>query len=465
MNFQQIVMNYHNQLIQTHRDYQTQQGELHLQFLQQRELALKEMTAALLNKPLTCGQTSESLHPFRPVGPSFSRAELEVLASGKVSDIFGSQFELQDTYYHQVRMPKPPLLFADRVLGMEGEPGSLGMGKIWYEIDVSGNSWYLHDGYMPAGLMIEAVSNPVCLLVSWLGIELHNKGQRNFRLLNCEFMFHESLVKHNTTLTSELAVDGHAHHGDNWLTFFHVDCYASGQKRLTVRKGQLGFFTDAELLGSRGLNWDAETASFNADARRDAPVVACEHRSFTKEQVSLFSNGRTAECFGTGYEMALTHSRSPRIQSGEMLMMDEVQCFDPQGGPWGLGYLKARKALQPDEWFFLCHFHNDPVMPGLLQFEGCLQAMAFYLAGLGFTLDKDGYHFEPIPEVLYELQLRGQAAPTARELIYEVFVEEVHSGDEPKLYADILVTVDGLKACYCRRMGLRLVKMEDGREG
>ncbi|MFB5673914.1 hypothetical protein ACE3NQ_10680 [Paenibacillus terreus] len=465
MNFQRTVMNYHNQLVQTHRDYQTQQGELHQQFLQQRELALAEMTAALSRKPLVLSQTSEPLHPFRPVGPSFSRAELEVLASGKVSDVFGSRFESQDKYAHQVRMPKPPLLFADRILGIEGEPGSLGLGKVWFEMDVSGDSWYLHDGCMPAGLMLESVVNLSPLLMSWLGIDTQSNGERFTRFLGCEFMFHESLVKRNTTLTSELTVDGQAHHDETWLTFHHIDSYADGQKRLTVREALVGFLTEAKLLGASGVKWDAETAEFNTDARRDAPVVACEHRSFTKEQVHLFSEGRTAECFGTGYEKAYTHTRSPRIQSGKMLMIDEVQCFDPQGGPWGSGYLKAKKTIHSNEWFFLCHFHNDPVMPGMLQLEGCLQAMAFYLAGLGFTLDKDGYRFEPIPEVMYKVEFRGQALPTDREVIYEVFVQEVHGGDEPKLYADLLVTVDGLKVCYCQGMGLRLVEMQNERKG
>ncbi|MGG4046128.1 MULTISPECIES: hypothetical protein [Paenibacillus] len=408
-------------------------------------------------KTVDSTEISKHSYPFRPVGPSFSRPELEVLTSGKISDILGDRFKFQDKYAHQTRMPKPPLLFANQVLGIEGEPGTLGLGKIWFETDVSKDSWFLHDGYMPLGLMLESMLNPCILLMSWLGIDSYNKGERRTRLIGCEFMLHESLVKADSTITSELAVDGHVNNGEMWLSFFHTDCYAAGQKHLTVRKFQLGFFTKDELLAARGVNWDAETARFNSDARRDTPVVVCEHRSFTKEQVSLFSQGRTAECFGNGYEKAFMHTKSPRIQSGKMLMMDEVECFDPQGGPWGLGYLKAKKALQPDEWFFLCHFHNDPVMPGLVQFEGCLQAMAFYLAGLGFTLDKDGYRFEPIPEVLYEVQLRGEAAPTAREVIYEVFVEEVHSGEEPKLYADLLVTVDGLKACYCRRMGLRLV--------
>jgi 3-hydroxymyristoyl/3-hydroxydecanoyl-(acyl carrier protein) dehydratase len=41
--------------------------------------------------------------------------------------------------------------------------------------------------------------------------------------------------------------------------------------------------------------------------------------------------------------------------------------------------------------------------------------------------------------------------------MYEVFVEEVHDGPIPKLYADLLCTVDGLKAFHARRMGLQLV--------
>jgi 3-hydroxymyristoyl/3-hydroxydecanoyl-(acyl carrier protein) dehydratase len=498
MNFQQTVMNYNNQLVQSHKDYQAQQGKLHLQFLQQREMALKEMTAALLNKPplawdknsspqienvvnrikemstvndlteskesFKSTESSEPLHPFQPVGPSLSRSELEVLTSGKISDIFGDLFKSQDKYAHQSRMPKPPLLFADRVLGMEGEPGSLGLGKIWFETDVSEDSWYLYDGCMPAGLMLESVVNASPLLMSWLGINTHNKGERFVRFLGCKFMFHESLVKQNTTITSELTVDAQARNGDMWVTLHHIDSYVAGQKRLTLRNAKVGFFTKAELLEARGVNWDVENARINSNARRDAPVAVCEHRSFNKEQVSLFAQGHTAECFGNGYEKALTHTRSPRVQSGDMLMIDEVGCFDPQGGPWGGGYIKARKALQPNEWFFLCHFYNDPVMPGMLQLEGCLQAMAFYLAGLGFTLDKDGYRFEPIPEVMYEVEFRGQALPTAREVIYEVFVEEVHGGEEPKLYADLLVTVDGLKVCCSRRMGLRLVKIEGERE-
>ncbi|MCB0069467.1 MAG: hypothetical protein KDD77_20030, partial [Caldilineaceae bacterium] len=50
--------------------------------------------------------------------------------------------------------------------------------------------------------------------------------------------------------------------------------------------------------------------------------------------------------------------------------------------------------------------------------------MAFYMAGLGYTLDRDGWRFEPVQDEMYKLVCRGQVIPTSRELTYEVFVEE-----------------------------------------
>ena len=51
-------------------------------------------------------------------------------------------------------------------------------------------------------------------------------------------------------------------------------------------------------------------------------------------------------------------------------------------------------------------------------FEGCLQAMAFYLAALGFTLDRDGWRFEPVPggAVPRALPRPGHARPAAARL-------------------------------------------------
>ncbi len=82
--------------------------------------------------------------------------------------------------------------------------------------------------------------------------------------------------------------------------------------------------------------------------------------------------------------------------------------------------------------------------------------MAFYLSALGYTIDRDGWRFQPIAETKFDLRCRGQVIPASKELTYEVFVEEVHDGPVPKLYADLLCTVDGLGAFHARRFGLEL---------
>jgi acyl transferase domain-containing protein/3-hydroxymyristoyl/3-hydroxydecanoyl-(acyl carrier protein) dehydratase len=413
-----------------------------------------EMVAKVEVEALPQAISSERKH--RPVGPAFTREQLEIHAGGRISDIFGPLFKQQDDYRRQVRMPKTPLLLADRVTGIDGEPGSMRLGTIWTETDVKPDSWYLHDGAMPLGIMIESGQADL-MLISWLGADFINRGERVYRLLGCELTFHGGLPRPGETLAYEIHVDGHAKHGDIRLFFFHYDCLIDGKLRLSVRNGQAGFFTDEELAHSKGVVWDPQTAEYNRDAPLHKPSVLSRYSTFSKGQVAAFAAGDVAACFGKGFEMAKTHVRSPRIAGGSMLMFEEVVEFNPQGGPWGRGYIRAEKQIQGDEWFFPGHFHNDPAMPGTLMVEGCVQAMAFYLSAMGYTLDKDGWRFEPIPDQTYKLVCRGQVSTTSRHLVYEVFVEEMHEGPIPMLYADVLVTVDGLQACHSHRLGLRLI--------
>jgi 3-hydroxymyristoyl/3-hydroxydecanoyl-(acyl carrier protein) dehydratase len=97
-----------------------------------------------------------------------------------------------------------------------------------------------------------------------------------------------------------------------------------------------------------------------------------------------------------------------------MQLLHTVPEFDPTGGPWGRGYLRAQTPISPDDWFFAGHFKNDPCMPGTLMFEGCLQAMSFYLAACGFTAANDAWRFEPVPGQAYPMRCRRQVTPESR---------------------------------------------------
>ena len=391
-----------------------------------------------------------------PCGPTFDRAQLEGLAEGRVSELFGPQFAVLDDRPRQTRLPKPPMLLADRVTGIDAIPGSMGTGTIWTETDVAPDGWYLDPaGRMAAGLMIEAGQADL-LLISWLGVDLLGQGDRVYRLLGCEVTFHASPALAGETLRYEIQIYQHAEHDGVRIFFFQYDCYAGDELRMTVRQGQAGFFTDDQLASTEGLPWDATQMAAD-DGPLDGRAVPGAGRSFGAAEVRAFAEGRPADCFGAGWAAARAHVRTPRVGAGRMLRFDTVTDFDPAGGPLRRGYLRAEAAVTSGDWFFDGHFKNDPCMPGTLMFEGGLQAMEFYLAALGFTVDRDGWRFEPVPGEPCLVRCRHQVSPASRTIVYEVFVSALSADPCPTLYADVLGTVDGVKAFHARQAAVRLV--------
>ena len=388
-------------------------------------------------------------------GPTFDSDALAIHASGKISEIFGPEFTRQDDHRIQVRMPEPPLLLCDRVTGIDCPKGVVSTGTLWCESDIPADAWYLHEGRMPVGITIESGQADL-MLISWMGADFENQGERSYRLLGCDLMFHEGgLARPGDTLCYDIHIDGHANQGPIRLFFFHYDLEIDQKVRLSVRNGQAGFFTAQELSESKGILWRPEDEDLDAMRRTPLAPGPCVtgKRRFSADEVQAFAQGRIYEVFGPGFERAAAHTRTPSIQADTMRFMDEVVEFDPEGGPWGRGYLKALQHISPDDWFFDGHFKNDPCMPGTLMFEACVQTMAFYMAACGWTIEADGWVFEPIPHELFKLRCRGQVTPSAKELVYEVMVREVHGGPTPKLYAELLCTVDGLGAFHCARHG------------
>ncbi|MDX1493365.1 MAG: hypothetical protein R3253_04850 [Longimicrobiales bacterium] len=392
-----------------------------------------------------------------PDTPWLSREDLEIHAGGKISEIFGELFEKQDGYARQVRMPEPPLLFADRALTIEGEPGSMGKGRVVTETDVKEDAWYLHTGRMAPGVVIESGQADL-LLISWLGADFLNKGERVYRLLGCDLTFFGELPAPGETLTYDIHVDGHAKTGDVRLFFFHYDCYVGDRLLISVRNGQAGFFTDEELEGSGGVLWKPEDDEPDPDAVLDSAPRLSPKRSFTEEEVQHWVDGNAHLCFGEGFELAACHTRTPTLPDGRLKLIDHVPVFDPEGGPWGRGYLRAEAHVPTDAWFYEGHFKNDPCMPGTLMADAATQALSFAMAAMGFTIDRDGWRFEPVPGQMARFLCRGQVIPDApHTLEYEIFIEDVIDGDEPEVYASLLCKSDGFKVFQCRRFGLRLV--------
>ena len=81
-----------------------------------------------------------------------------------------------------------------------------------------------------------------------------------------------------------------------------------------------------------------------------------KRESYTKED--LLASGR-GELFG---------AKGPQLPAPNMLMMDRVIKMTETGGNYDKGYVEAELDINPDLWFFGCHFIGDPVM-GLREAE------------------------------------------------------------------------------------------------
>lgn len=436
-----------------HREFLARQHEAHARFLDACQHTIAGLAGLALGGAGAAPPPSAAPPASRP---RFDRTDLERLAAGNIAELFGPRFAPLSGRHRLTRLPTPPLLLVDRVTAIDGVPASMSTGVIWTETDVTPQAWYLDvAGRIPAGLMVEAGQADL-LLISWLGVDLLHPGDRVYRLLGCELTYHASPAAAGTTLRYEIHVDGHAEHDGVRLFFFHYDCYAGEQLVMSVRSGQAGFFTDDELATGGGLHWEPDDDPPDGPPP-DGPVVTADRRHFNADAVRAFAEGRPADCFGPAWTATRAHVRSPRIDAGRMLLLDTVVELDPAGGAWGRGYLRAETAVAPDDWFFAGHFTNDPCMPGTLMFQGGLQAMAFYLAALGYTIERDGWRFEPVPDHRTVLRCRGQVVPGSRRIDYEVIVRGLSAQPYPTLYADVVGTVDGVTAFHAQRAALRLV--------
>ncbi|HEU0223186.1 MAG TPA: 3-hydroxyacyl-[acyl-carrier-protein] dehydratase FabA [Paracoccaceae bacterium] len=80
------------------------------------------------------------------------------------------------------------------------------------------------------------------------------------------------------------------------------------------------------------------------------------------------------ELFGAG---------NAQLPAPPMLMMDRVTHISSEGGAYEKGQVVAELDVQPELWFFRCHFLGDPVMPGCLGLDALWQLTGFFLGWLG----------------------------------------------------------------------------------
>jgi 3-hydroxyacyl-[acyl-carrier protein] dehydratase/trans-2-decenoyl-[acyl-carrier protein] isomerase len=146
--------------------------------------------------------------------------------------------------------------------------------------------------------------------------------------------------------------------------------------------------------------------------------------SFNRDELLSCGQG---EMFGPG---------NAQLPTPNMLMLDRVEKIADEGGAFGKGEILAELDINPDLWFFDCHFPGDPVMPGCLGLDAMWQLVGFFLAWIG-----NPGHGRALG--VGEVKFTGQVLPTAKQVSYHIDIKRVISRRLVLGVADGVMKVDG----------------------
>ena len=160
-----------------------------------------------------------------------------------------------------------------------------------------------------------------------------------------------------------------------------------------------------------------------------------DKNSFTKEELVDCGQGRL---FGPG---------NARLPIDNMLMIDRISHISSEGGLFNKGEIIAELDINPELWFFDCHFPTDPVMPGCLGLDAMWQLVGFFLGwrgnlGRGRALGCG------------EVKFTGEILPTSSQVVYNINIKRVIERKLCMGIAEGTVSVDG-KEIYTAK-GLRV---------
>lgn len=373
----------------------------------------------------------------------FNTEQLVEFAEGDISNVFGSEYKIIDSYARRVRLPTTDYLLVSRVTELNAAIQQFKKASMFTEYDIPLDAPFLIDGQIPWSVSVESGQCDL-MLISYIGIDFQNKGERVYRLLDCELTFLEEMAFGGETLRYEIHIDSYAKNGEQLLFFFHYDCFVGDKKVLIMRNGCAGFFTDEELADGKGVIATATDKAQFAAAKKShfTALINNQQTQYDVQDMLKLVQGDIKGCFGEQYDQ---QGRNPSLKfsSEKFLMIERITKIDKNGGHWGLGLVEGQKDLSAQHWYFPCHFKDDQVMAGSLMSEGCGQMAMFFMLWLGMNGQVNNARFQPMPGQAQTVRCRGQVRPQTNTLTYRMEVTDIGLSPRPFIKANIDIILDG----------------------
>jgi len=187
---------------------------------------------------------------------------------------------------------------------------------------------------------------------------------------------------------------------------------------------------DLEVRDARGPVYQGDT--YFGYFRPEALANQVGIREATPYQPTPAERQR-AQSFAFPQERPFPDARWRMVETVDALVID--------GGPAGLGFVEGSKRVDPDDWFFKAHFHQDPVCPGSLGLESFLQLLKV-LADARWGVGPDTVFETPCVNDEHRWIYRGQVIPSCERVTVQAVVTAVDD-QRRRLTADGFLSVDG----------------------
>jgi 3-hydroxymyristoyl/3-hydroxydecanoyl-(acyl carrier protein) dehydratase len=347
------------------------------------------------------------------------------LAKGDLAVAFGPEFEVYEGRT-AIRLPNGDYQFLDRIMEMRGERGAVRKGaSSVMEYDSAADRWYYQDpsqAGMPNCVLLETTLQPTVVTGYLLGSTLETPGlDLCLRNLGGRATLLREVDLRGRTLRHEAELLTHQRVGDTLLQNYRYRSLV-GDEVFYEGESLFGYFTAEAMAAQRGLD----------DGSYVPPWLARRESGGWDGEIRKVDLAR--------------HPRIPRLQ-----VIDEAE-IAVAGGEHGLGYLRGRKTIDPADWYFACHFHGDPVMPGSLGVEALYEGLQILTVELGLTGSTEDLVFGIAPGVPLGWKYRGQILPGDGEILLDVHLKRVERRDDR-----LVVVGDG----SIWKPGLRIYEVTD----
>ncbi len=356
----------------------------------------------------------------RSEGALMNEMDITTFALDDLSKCFGPDFSIYDGRKVS-RQPNTDLQVISRILKVDGKRGDFSNpSTIYAEYDVPEDAWYYEQNSnisMPYSILMEVALQPCGLLGAYLGSTLEFPDKNlYFRNLDGEgetFELPAGTDFRGKTISNKAVLVSSVSLGGTILQNYTFELSIDGHV-FYKGKSSFGFFPGDALASQVGLDKGKEVAPW-FETNQLSPQ--------NYMQVKLDSLYGKMKLFKA--PEAKPHYR---LAENQLNLMDRLILAKDQG-EYGKGYVHATKFLKPYEWFFTCHFYQDPVMPGSLGIEAVLQTMQVFALQQNLGKDFKSPKFVHLPKHKTNWKYRGQILTNVKEMHLEIHVKSIEKDD------------------------------------